>query len=118
MFEVEKRFSFEAGHVLKSHTGKCCRPHGHSYVLKVAVRRKALLNEGMVMDFGDISAVVKPMLNEFFDHKWLNDTLKMDDPTSERICAWIYGYLESKISGLYRITIFETENSCASYWKE
>jgi len=83
MFEVEKIFSFEAGHTLEHHKGYCSRPHGHSYTLRVAVRRKTLSKGGMVMDFGDISEIVRPMIDEFFEHRWLNETLQMQDPTAE-----------------------------------
>lgn len=119
MFEVEKIFTFEAGHVLHQHDGICSRPHGHSYVLKVAVRKEQLLStgpqQGMVVDFHQIRSVVNPMLDDFFDHHWLNDTLKMESPTAESIAKWIFDYLYLKIDGLYRVTICETATSSASY---
>ena len=121
MFEIEKTFTFEAGHTLPHHDGKCVHPHGHSYVLKVAVRKDHLEKEGphqgMVVDFHSIKDVVKPMLDEFFDHQWLNNSLQLESPTAEAIAQWVFTYLESKIDGLYRVTIYETATSCASFTK-
>jgi 6-pyruvoyltetrahydropterin/6-carboxytetrahydropterin synthase len=121
MFEIEKIFSFEAGHRLHHHDGKCSQPHGHSYVLKVAVRKEELQKtgpkQGMVMDFGQISSVVKPMVEKFFDHQWINDTLHTDSPTAEFMSQWIFEYLDSRLEGLYRVTVCETASSSASYIK-
>ena len=70
MFELQKTFSFEAGHSLALHKGKCRTPHGHSYLLKIIVRSDSLHNSGssknMVVDFNDISDVVKPVIEEYF----------------------------------------------------
>ena len=119
MFEIEKTFSFEAGHTLTQHDGKCKSPHGHSYIFKVAIRKNVLIpsgpKQGMVMDFHDMSAKVKPMIEKYFDHAWLNDTLETDTPTAEFIAEWIFKYLEKNLPGLYRVTVYETATSSASY---
>lgn len=121
MFEVSKSFSFESGHVLDHHDGKCRHPHGHSYELIVILRVPQLLNSGpkknMVMDFSDISLVVKPMIEKYFDHKWLNDSLENDAPTAEFIAYWVYHYLEPLLPNLYSIKIKETQTSSALYTK-
>ncbi len=89
MFELEKIFTFEAGHLLDHHDGKCRHPHGHSYVLKVIIRQESLIESGpkknMLMDFSQLSELVKPMIEQYFDHKWLNDSLETDSPTAEFI---------------------------------
>lgn len=61
---ITKIFRFEFAHHLPGHHGKCARPHGHSYRLEVTIRGpiKEALGEsdnGMVMDFGDLSQLVK-----------------------------------------------------------
>jgi 6-pyruvoyltetrahydropterin/6-carboxytetrahydropterin synthase len=121
MFEVEKTFSFEAGHVLDHHDGKCRHPHGHSYVLKVTLQADSLIPSGpkqnMILDFTDISSIVKPMIEKHFDHKWLNDSLNTESPTAEFIAYWIFHYLEPHLPGLVAITIFETATSSAAYRK-
>jgi 6-pyruvoyltetrahydropterin/6-carboxytetrahydropterin synthase len=121
MFEVEKSFSFEAGHILEHHDGMCAHPHGHSYQLTVVVRKDRVedsgAKRGMVMDFQDIRAVVAPMIEQFFDHKWLNETLCVNSPTAEFIAEWVFTYLDPKIPGLFRVTISETQSSRASYYR-
>jgi len=122
MFELEKTFVFEAGHQLIHHDGKCRNPHGHSYVLLVRVRSDSLEQQGpkrnMVIDFGDISKVVKPMIDHYLDHKWLNDTLHTDSPTAEYIAKWIFDYLLPFLPALHSITIHETATSKATYYTE
>ena len=117
MFEVEKIFSFEAGHELPDHGGKCAYPHGHSYVVHVCVRAETLSEEGMVVDFSDISSVVQPMIETYFDHKWLNDSLNMKNTTAENIAHWIYSYVKPKLRGLYKVRVYETARCCASYYE-
>ena len=120
MFEIEKRFSFEAGHVLEVHDGKCAFPHGHSYQLTVAVRGEKLQttgpSQGMVCDFQNISSVVKPMVEEYFDHRWLNETLHTNSPTAEVMAQWIFEYLQPKIPGLYKVSVAETATASATYF--
>lgn len=121
MFELEKEFSFEAGHQLCHHDGKCSHPHGHSYRLVVNVRSNFLIADGpkknMVVDFDDISHQVKPLIKSHLDHRWLNDTLESDSPTAEFIAQWIYRYLKPKIPNLYSIAIYETATSKAIYYE-
>ena len=49
---------------------------------------------GMLLDFGDISAAVKPLLDNFLDHHHLNETTGLRNPTSEAIARWIYERLQ------------------------
>ncbi|GAB4228144.1 MAG: 6-carboxytetrahydropterin synthase QueD [Chlamydiales bacterium] len=119
MYIIEKKFHFEAGHILTYHDGKCARPHGHNYVLVIKVKGETLNSSGpkknMIYDFQNITDIVKPMIKEYLDHHWLNDTLNTDSPTAEYIAKWIFEYLKDKISYLYSITIEETETAKATY---
>jgi len=121
MFELTKSFQFDAGHVLECHTGRCRRPHGHTYTLDITLRSKELQSSGpatnMVWDFHDVSSAVKPMIENFFDHQWLNDTLDTESPTVEFMARWIYLHLKSKIPELYCVTLHETPTSYARYWE-
>lgn len=84
--ELRKTFRFEASHILPKHPGKCSRLHGHSWVLHVFVNGKVNKETGFVMDYADISAAVKPLI-ENLDHKhlgqWLTDDNKMPIGMSE-----------------------------------
>lgn len=119
MFELEKKFTFEAGHVLSHHDGKCSRPHGHSYTLVVRVIGEKLIPHGpktnMIVDFQDISHVVKPMIRDYFDHHWINETLQCDSPTCEFMAKWIYDYLIKYFPELTSITLYETASSIVTY---
>ena len=119
MFEIIKKFHFEAGHQLTHHDGKCRNPHGHSYILLLALQSEELVPSGskknMVIDFADISEVVTPMIKEYFDHKWLNDTLETESPTSEYITKWIFEYLQPKLPLLHSVSLQETESSKVIY---
>ena len=101
------------------HDGGCKDPHGHSYILEIIVSNDRLIAEGpkknMVIDFQQISEVVKPMVKTYFDHKWLNDTLSTDSPTSEFIAQWIYQHLKEKLPNLTAVILSETESSQVKY---
>lgn len=119
MFELEKTFTFEAGHQLVHHDGKCRHRHGHSYILRVVLKSDELVATGpktnMVIDFVDIKAAVKPMITKYLDHRWLNDTLGTESPTSEYIAQWIYRHLKPNLPLLHSITLHETASSRVTY---
>ncbi|MBT3393909.1 MAG: 6-carboxytetrahydropterin synthase QueD [Waddliaceae bacterium] len=122
MFIIEKTFYCEAGHSLENHDGKCRNPHGHSYTIKISLNSENLIAEGpkknMVTDFGDINAIVKPMIEKYFDHKWLNDTLDTDAPTAEYMAQWIYNHLKPHIVTLNAVTVAETATAQATYFND
>ena len=116
---ITKRFTFAAGHHLPWHQGKCHGLHGHNYVLEVSIRGPVKPDQegdpeaGMVLDFDRISASVKPFIEEFLDHKYLNDTLH-PNPTAENIALNIYGYLTGNMpdvlrTGVLKVRLQETE---------
>lgn len=119
MFELSKEFHFEAGHCMTYHDGKCREPHGHSYILVVHLTGENLIETGckknMLVDFHDISAIVKPMIEKYFDHKWLNNTLDSDSPSVEFMARWIFEYLVPFIPLLSAITLHETSTSKVTY---
>lgn len=113
VFEITKEYRFEASHILPWHTGKCGRLHGHSYILQVTVEGPLKPDNGdpdagMVMDFADISTVVKPLIASKLDHHHLNDSLGLENPTGERIVEWIADQLTPLLPGLCRLRLYET----------
>ncbi len=117
---IYKEFRFEAAHRLPHHQGKCSRLHGHSWVGRVYVSRDRLHEigpqQGMVMDFGEINDYIDPLLENFLDHYYLNETTGLESPTSEAIAQWIFEKLESaKLPGLCMVEIRETCTSGAQY---
>lgn len=119
MYRLEKTFRFEASHQLMGHDGKCARLHGHSWIGKVVLEGEELAatgpKTGMLIDYGDISAAVKPLVEEYLDHWHLNDTLKTDHPTSEGVARWIYQQLKPILPNLVEVRIEETCTSAATY---
>ena len=119
MYTLEKTFFFEAGHTLEHHDGKCKSPHGHNYGLTITLCNTKINSSGpkknMLIDFNDVSRLVRPMLDEYFDHKWLNDTLDTDSPTAEYIAFWIYNHLKPQIALLHSVTINETPTNKVIY---
>ena len=95
MMELFKEFTFEAAHLLPNVPvgHKCARLHGHSFKLIVHVEGPVDPELGWVIDFGDISAAVKPVINEL-DHYYLNDIPGLENPTSEVLVRWIWDRLE------------------------
>lgn len=115
-----KEFRFEAAHELPHHDGKCARLHGHSWRGVVYVSGTTLDQSGpkagMVMDYADIKTCLKPLLNDYLDHHFLNKTTGLENPTSEELAQWIFEQLEHKgLSGLLAVRIDETCTSTCVY---
>jgi 6-pyruvoyltetrahydropterin/6-carboxytetrahydropterin synthase len=112
--QIRKLFRFEAAHVLPYHLGKCARPHGHSYRLEVALRGPLQADgpaRGMIEDFDVVREVVHREILDALDHTSLNDTI--ENPTCERIVAWIWERLRQVLPGLDELVLWETATSCA-----
>ena len=75
MFNIRltKVFPFEMAHALYGYDGPCKNIHGHSYILSVTLLGKPMNNpghpkHGMVMDFSDLSKMVKEKIVDKMDH--------------------------------------------------
>lgn len=88
MFEITKRFTFEASHQLPWHGGKCKRLHGHSYKLEVTLCSESLNDNGIVIDFDVLSQIVDKAVVQRFDHQHLNEFFA--NPTAEVLALEIY----------------------------
>ncbi len=66
---------------------------------------------GMVVDFDDVSQIVRPLVIERLDHSSLNDL--MENPTAEHIALWIWDALANDLSQLDEIVVWETQTACA-----
>ena len=63
----------------------------------------------MIIDYGDIKQYIQPLLDNFLDHYYLNETLGVENPTSEIVAQWIFEKLEKAgLPGLYAVEIRET----------
>jgi 6-pyruvoyltetrahydropterin/6-carboxytetrahydropterin synthase len=114
-----------------NYAGKCRHPHGHNGRVEVELRRPKLDRLGMVMDFEEIKARLQTWIDGTLDHKML---LRRDDPllrvlkrmgepvyvmagnpTAENIAREIYRQGRRRGLPVYRVTLWETEKSFATY---
>jgi 6-pyruvoyltetrahydropterin/6-carboxytetrahydropterin synthase len=125
MISVTKIFEFEAAHYLPNHPGKCKNLHGHSYKLEIEIMRGEyddnLNEEGMVMDFGELKELVEPILDDYYDHKILNESTHAV-PTAENMVREFASLLRDKfkkssVLRVVRIRLWETSSSYAE-WRE
>ncbi len=114
--EIFKKFTFEAAHRLPNVPDghKCARVHGHSYAVTVYLTGPVGETTGWVMDFADLTAAVKPVL-ERLDHYYLNDVDGLENPTTENLARWIWKRLKPRLPGLSRLVIHETCTSGCEY---
>jgi 6-pyruvoyltetrahydropterin/6-carboxytetrahydropterin synthase len=67
--KIAKEFSWEMGHRLPEHFGKCKNIHGHSYKMIVELEGDVDKN-GMVLDYYDLKRIINPIVEEL-DHAFL-----------------------------------------------
>jgi len=119
MWRVEKEFKFEASHQLPHHEGKCRRLHGHSWKARLICEGKNLKTTGsetgMLVDFDVLKRAVGPLVEEYLDHWHLNESLKMESPTSEEVARWIYTQVKPRVAELAAVVIEETCTSKCEY---
>ncbi len=114
---IVKEFRFESAHHLpKVPPGhKCGRIHGHSFRAEVHVTGEMDPETGWVMDFADIKAACKPLIDAL-DHRYLNQDVEgLDNPTSEAIAVWIWTRLKPTLPGLSTVIVHETCTARSEY---
>ena len=107
--KIYKEFTFEAAHRLPNVPSghKCARLHGHSFRCSVHLEGPVGDDTGWVQDFGDVSEVLKPLL-ERLDHRFLNEVEGLSNPTSEHLARWIWRQLKPTLPLLFRVVVSET----------
>lgn len=139
---VTKEFNFEMAHALLDYDGLCKNIHGHSYKLFVTVIGSPIedeqnTKEGMVMDFGDLKRIVKPLIVDIFDHSVvLNKKAPTESfiqvrpmferihlldyqPTCENMVIDFAGRIKPLLPEnveLFRIKLYETATSFAEWY--
>lgn len=113
--EITKKFTFEAGHFVPNHGGRCKFIHGHSYKLYVTVVGP-IREDGMVMDFKDLNTIVDTIIDPY-DHGFLNDYYEL--PTAEVMAVDIMNRVETELNTHFEdvhcqeIVLYETEKCSA-----
>lgn len=141
MMHITKRVEFDAGHRVPDHASKCANPHGHRYVVEAEVSGLVIdqrdnAENGMVVDFGRLKALLVERVHDRWDHgfmldsrdRWLADDFaaqgwKVDvlpcPPTAENLAMIIAFTLDiaGEMPGckLTRVTVWETP-TCSASW--
>ena len=139
----------DTGHRVPNHKSKCRHMHGHRYRWEAelegdVVTQEGVSEEGMLMDFSDVSAILNQYVHDVVDHAFIvyegdKDALTalshMGDehrtlvvpfiPTAENLAKWAFEQVESHISSsygnslkLYAFHVRETPKSWASWNSE
>ena len=118
MYSVKVEGQFSSAHNLRQYKGKCEALHGHNWKVEVTIASNGLDKAGMVVDFKVMKARLRDVL-EALDHAYLNNIpyFKKHNPTSENIARYLYDTLTKKLPGLSTVTVWESENSSATYSK-
>lgn len=113
---IYKQFTFDAAHFLPNvpEGHKCRAMHGHTYHLTVFISGPVLPTAGWVIDFSDVKAVCKPVINRL-DHKLLNEIPGLANPTAENLARWLWEEFKHNMPGLQRIELKETPTSGVIY---
>jgi len=106
MWELSKRFRFDAAHTLQREVEKesSRRIHGHSYEAEVAVRGEANPSTGMLLDL----ALLEQALEEAragLDHHFLDEIEDLGPATLENLSRWIWSRVAPVVPGLERVTV-------------
>jgi 6-pyruvoyltetrahydropterin/6-carboxytetrahydropterin synthase len=118
MTEIWKDFTFEAAHLLPNLPDghKCKRLHGHSYRVRVVVSGELDAELGWVMDYAHIADAWQ-VVYDTLDHRYLNDVLGLENPTTEMVAPWIFRVLDTHLpqDTLVRVEVRETCTAGATY---
>jgi len=139
----------DTGHRVPNHKSKCRHMHGHRYRWEAelegdVVTQEGTSEEGMLMDFSDVSAILNQHIHDVVDHAFIvcegdKDALialsHMGDehrtlvvpfiPTAENLAKWAFEQVEPHISSsygnslkLYAFHVRETPKSWASWYPD
>ena len=103
--------------------GKCANPnyHGHNYDLIVAVTGEIDKETGFVMDMKILKSLIKTQIEDYFDHKNLNEQvpefIEGLNPTAENIAVVIWHRLRVQINNSLElsVTLYETSRNFVTY---
>lgn len=119
---ISKRFTFDAAHYLPNVPDghKCRRMHGHTYEVVLHVTDDVDAELGWVVDFAEIKDIWNSIETEL-DHHLLNEVAGLENPTAERVAAWIWLQFERACRkedagfSAFVVEVAETEDSRAVF---
>jgi 6-pyruvoyltetrahydropterin/6-carboxytetrahydropterin synthase len=119
MYEIKTQGFFSAAHHLLNYEGECENQHGHNWMVEAYVKGEDLNNSNILIDFKILKKELNAVLS-YLDHTDINELPEFtsESPSSEMIAYFIYNRLKEKIVQISKITVWETQTSCASYFEE
>ncbi len=121
MYELKISTQFAAAHQLREIRGGCENLHGHNWKIEVSVTGSELGKDGLLIDFRVIKGETKRVIDEL-DHKFLNELASFEnlEPSSENISRHIFESISRKLNTknvkISKVTAWESDSACASYW--
>ena len=138
----------DTGHRVPNHKSKCKHLHGHRYRFEAEIEGdvvdvSGVSDEGMLMDFSDISTILTREVHDVVDHAFVvyrgdetalkalecmggdHRTVVVDFiPTAENLAKWAFDQVEPHIVSTYgnklqlvAMHVWETPKSVASWHK-
>jgi 6-pyruvoyltetrahydropterin/6-carboxytetrahydropterin synthase len=119
--EVMIQMDFSSAHALRGYQGKCENTHGHNYKVEVYVRGNELNNIGLLIDFKDLKAATKQVV-DYLDHKNINDLPPFDkelNPSAEELAGYFLHEVARQINNgrveVFKVRVWETDTCAATY---
>jgi queuosine biosynthesis protein QueD len=126
--EISVEFTFDAGHRIVGHQGKCARLHGHTYKVRV-MAEGPVEDPGFVVDFGDVKDVVNewdhrlllwnedPLLSQMVSMDWMSDkvgiVLLSFNPTAENMAHALAQRIAKEFQTVTFVELWETPGCMA-----
>ena len=127
--KIRRWVETDTGHRIPNHSSKCRNMHGHRYRWEVElegdiVTDVGVTDEGMLMDFADVSVILMQHIHDVVDHAFIvyeGDTAALEAlssmgdghrtlilpfiPTAENLAKWAFEQVEPHISSTYGNTL-------------
>ncbi len=125
MFEVAVEETFAAGHYLRNYQGKCEKPHGHNYKVRITLHGTVLDKADLLLDFKDVKLAMKRTVDKL-DHQMINELQPFDviNPSAENLAKYFYDETKALLQGgagtrvsIKSVTVFETDTTTATYFE-
>lgn len=123
MYEIKIITQFAAAHRLENFQGKCESLHGHNWKVEVFLVGDRLDEVGLLLDFGEVKARTHELLEEI-DHRYLNElpAFQNQNPSSENLARYLYTQLTGSLNRdgvrVSRVSVWESDSACASYYQD